>query len=315
MAIYQQTRMTKPLSAHANLAFHLVAFLTVAIWGSTFISTKLLIYAGLSPAHIFTLRFLIAYVLMLALALLGPRRAGGRKLLSDSIVDEGCMMLLGITGGSAYFLTENEALRFSTATNVSLIVCSCPLFTMVLMRLLVRGTRLGAWQVAGTLFSFVGMAVVVLNGKFVLHLSPLGDFLALCACLAWAFYSIIMKRMNERYDSLFITRKVFFYGLITMIPYYILVPEMPPLQVLTRPDVIAHLMFLGVLASMICFLTWTWVMGKLGAMRATNYIYVNPITTIVFAWLVLHETITPYFILGTVLILAGLFLSSKSKSP
>ena len=314
MAIYQQTRMSKHITAQANLLHHIVAFVTVAIWGSTFISTKLLIYAGLSPAHIFTLRFIIAYLLMLALAFLGPRRAGGRKLLSDSLADEGCMMLLGITGGSAFFLMQNEALRFSTATNVSLIVCSCPLFTMVLMRLLVRGTRLGALQVAGTLFSFVGMATVVLNGKFVLHLSPLGDFLALSACLAWAFYSIIIKRMNERYDSLFITRKVFFYGLLTMLPYYILVPQMPPLHALTRLDVIGHLLFLGVLGSMICFLTWTWVMGKLGAMRATNYIYVNPITTIAFAWLVLHETITPYFIVGTVFILVGLFLSSKSKT-
>lgn len=179
--------MTKPTSTHANLLYHVVAFVTVAIWGSTFISTKLLIYAGLSPAHIFTLRFLIAYVLMLGFTLVGRRRAGGRKLLCNNLSDEGCMMLLGITGGSAFFLMQNEALRFSTATNVSLIVCSCPLFTMVLMRLLVRGTRLGSLQVAGTLFSFVGMAAVVLNGKFVLHLSPLGDFLALCACLAWAF--------------------------------------------------------------------------------------------------------------------------------
>ena len=306
--------MTRPTSTHANLLYHVVAFVTVAIWGSTFISTKLLIYAGLSPAHIFTLRFLIAYVLMLGFTLVGPRRAGGRKLLCNNLSDEGCMMLLGITGGSAFFLMQNEALRFSTTTNVSLIVCSCPLFTMVLMRLLVHGTRLGSLQVAGTLFSFVGMAAVVLNGKFVLHLSPLGDFLALCACLAWAFYSIIMKRMNERYDSLFITRKVFFYGLLTMLPYYILVPQMPPLHALAHPDVIGHLLFLGVLGSMICFLTWTWVMGKLGAMRATNYIYVNPITTIVFAWLVLHETITPYFIVGTVFVLVGLFLSSKAKT-
>ena len=117
--------MTRPTSTHANLLYHVVAFVTVAIWGSTFISTKLLIYAGLSPAHIFTLRFLIAYVLMLGFTLVGPCRAGGRKLLCNNLSDEGCMMLLGITGGSAFFLMQNEALRFSTATNVSLIVCSC----------------------------------------------------------------------------------------------------------------------------------------------------------------------------------------------
>lgn len=302
------------MTEERTLIHHVVAFVTVAIWGSTFISTKLLIHAGLSPAQIFTLRFLIAYVLMLVVGLWGPRGLGGRRLLSDSWQDEACMMLLGITGGSAFFLFQNEALAFSTATNVSLIVCSCPLFTMILLRLFYADTSLGRWQVLGTVFSFVGMAVVVLNGQFVLNLSPLGDFLALCACLAWAVYSLVIKRMNKRYNSFFITRKVFFYGLLTMLPYYAFVPRFPQWQLLFRPEIVLHLLFLGVLASMVCFLTWTWVMGQLGAMRATNYIYVNPITTIVFAAWVLHETITAYFIVGTLLILLGLFLSGKIQN-
>lgn len=302
------------MQKEGNLLYHIVAFVTVAIWGSTFISTKLLIHEGLSPAQIFTFRFLIAYVLMWGVAFWGKKKEGRRAVWSKTWKDEVIMMMLGVTGGSAYFLTENEALRFSTATNVSLIVCSCPLFTMILLRILFPSTRLNRWQVMGTILSFIGMAAVVLNGQFVLKLSPLGDLLAFLACLSWAFYTLLMKLVSERYGSFFITRKVFFYGLITMLPYYFIVPEYPAMSDLLKSMVIYNFIFLGVLASMICFLTWTWCVFHLGTMKATNYIYVNPITTIFFASIILKETITSYFIAGTACILIGLFLSSKSKT-
>lgn len=294
------------------IIYHIVAFVTVAIWGSTFISTKLLINEGLTPAQIFVYRFFIAYILMLGLAFWGRKKEGWRKVWSNSLRDEIIMLLLGVTGGSAYFLTENEALRFSTATNVSLIVCSCPLFTMILFRLLFRGTCLNRWQVIGTILSFIGMSTVVLNGQFVLQLSPIGDLLAFAACISWAFYTLLMKLVADKYSSFFITRKVFFYGLLTILPYYLLEDNQMAVSTLLKWNVVGHFLFLGVLASMICFLTWTWCVFHLGAMKATNYIYINPITTILFASIILKETITIYFIIGTFCILLGLFLSSKS---
>jgi drug/metabolite transporter (DMT)-like permease len=294
------------MQRHNELLYHIVALVTVAIWGSTFISTKVLIMNGLSPAQIFTLRFLMAYVLLLLVS--------HNRLHADSIRDELIMAALGVTGGSAYFLTENYALMYSTATNVSLIVCSCPLFATLFFYLFFKTIKLTAWQWTGALLAFFGMVAVVLNGQFVLHLSPLGDSLAFAACLCWVAYSLLMKLVTDHYSSAFITRKVFFYGLITMIPYYFIIPGFPSLDLLLRPQVLYNLLFLGCIASMLCFLTWTWVMGKLGAMRATNYVYVNPITTIVFAAWILNEKITPYFLLGTVFILVGLYLSNRKMA-
>ena len=286
-----------------DFKYHAVAFLTVAVWGSTFVFTKLLINSGISPAQVFTLRFAIAYALMLALC--------HGRLFCRNVKDEALMLILGITGGSAYFLTENEALRFSTATNVSLIVCSCPLFTTLLFRLAFRDTRLSAVQAAGTALAFAGMATVVLNGRFVLHLSPAGDALALAACLSWAVYSLVMKPLAKRYGSAFITRKVFFYGLLTMAPYYAANPGFPPPSLLIRPDIMGNLLFLGCVASLVCFLTWTWCIKGLGVVRATNYVYVNPTTTIVFAAWLLGEKITPFFIAGSAMIIIGLYLTNK----
>ena len=288
--------------------YHIVAFLTVAVWGTTFVWTKLLIINGLSPAQIFTLRFIIAYVLLTGFSMW----RGRHKWLSDNWRDELTMMALGLTGGSMYLLTENESLRFTTATNTSLIVCSCPLFAMLIIALFYRSERFSARQVWGSIVALAGMAAVVLNGHFVLHLSPLGDTLAFSACLCWALYTLLMKPVMGRYPAMFITRKVFFYGILTILPYYIFVPDMPSWDVLTRPDVAVNLFFLGSVASMLCYLTWSWCMKGLGAVVCTNWVYVNPITTIVAAWLILGEQITMYFLIGSALIITGMYLSSKN---
>lgn len=285
--------------------YHIVAFATVAIWGCTFVSTKVLMLNGLSPAQIFTLRFLIAYVMMLAVY--------HSRLWADSWRDELKMMLLGISGGSLYFLSENEAMNFTSTTNTSLIVCSCPLFATLLVRLVYRSTtRISMMQLGGSLLAFAGMVIVVLNGRFVLHLSPLGDALAFTACLSWSVYSLLMKWVSAKYGAAFITRKVFFYGVLTILPYYIFYPTLPTAAVLTKPVVVGNLAFLGCLASMICFLTWNWCISKLGAVKATNWVYFNPITTMIFASWVLGEKITPYFLAGATCILLGMFVADRS---
>ena len=296
----------------------MVAFVVVAIWGSTFVFTKMLLLAGLSPAQIFTLRFIIAYVLLLAYSLFLDKRSGRSErthhfsLFTSSLKDELLMVALGITGGSVYFLAENAAMLYTTATNTSLIVCSCPLFAMLLVAIVYRHSEhISKLQALGSVLACLGMAIVVLNGHFVLHLSPLGDMLAFGACLCWAVYTLLVRRVVEKYSTLFITRKVFFYGLLTIIPYYLIVPGFPSLSMILRPDVLWNLLFLGVVASMLCYLLWNWVISKLGAVTATNWVYFNPITTILFAWWLLHEQITLWFLLGTVLILVGMYLADK----
>ena len=291
-----------------RVLYHAVAFLVVAIWGSTFVFTKLLLLGGFSPAQIFTLRFIIAYAMLLVFCLWR-----GIRWLCDSWKDELLMLGLGISGGSLYFLAENEAMNHTTTTNTSLIVCLCPLFASLLIGLFYKSQRLNRTQIIGTTIAATGLVVVVMNGHFVLHLSPLGDTLAFIACLCWAVYSLLMIPANAKYDTIFVTRKVFFYGLLSMIPYFIFFPGLNVQKLFEQPALLWNLLFLGCVASTFCFLTWNWVMKKLGAIIVTNYVYFNPVTTILFAWLLLSEPITGYFIFGTVLILVGMYLSDKHK--
>ena len=292
-----------------RLLGHIVAFLVVAVWGVTFVFTKLLLNEGLTAAQIFVLRFIVAYVLLFVYAF--TRKPF--RLFASSWKDELLMIGLGVTGGSLYFITENSAMIYTTTTNTSLIVCLCPLFAALLIALFYRSERLRGIQIAGLIIAAVGAVVVVLNGQFVLHLSPLGDTLAFSACLCWAFYSLLMVPATKRYSTLFITRKVFFYGLLSMIPYWMFYPDMPSLSVVLRPAILWNLLFLGCVASMLCFVAWNWAIKRLGAVVATNYVYFNPVVTAIFAWLVLDEQITVFYIIGTILILAGMFLVLKKR--
>ena len=167
--------------------YHLVAFVVIAIWGSTFVFTKLLLLGGLTAAQIFILRFIIAYALLLGYCLVR-----GIRWVADSWRDELLMAALGVTGGSLYFLTENSSMNYTTTTNTSIIVSLCPLFASAIIGLFYKTERLSRLQTFGTLMAAAGVIVVVMNGHFVLHLSPRGDLLAFAACLCWAIYSLLM---------------------------------------------------------------------------------------------------------------------------
>ena len=286
-----------------NYIYHLIAILTVGMWGLTFISTKVLIEHGLSPQEIFLLRFLMAY---LGIWFISPR-----KLFADNWKDELWLLWGGVTGGSFYFFTENTALEITLATNVAFIVCTAPLLTTILSLLIYKKEKATAGLVGGSLLALVGVALVVYNGHFILKISPLGDFLTLLAAFSWAFYSLIMKKMSGRYRTTFITRKIFFYGILTILPAFILHPWQFSLSGLWQPAVWMNLLFLGVLASLVCFVVWNIILKQLGTVRASNYIYLNPLFTLIGSAVLLDEQFTVMSLMGAMLILGGVYWAGK----
>ena len=289
---------------NSMLRYHLYALFAVTVWGATFVSTKVLIGFGLSPAEIFVIRFLMAYICLL------PFAKG--KLWADSWQDELRFAGVGITGGSLYFLAENMALEYAPASNVSLIVCSAPVWTALLLALLYRNERMNGRQIWGSMVAFLGMVLVVLNGRFVLQIAPKGDLLAFAAAWLWVLYSLIIKQIGHRYKALFITRKTFFYGLLTILPWFLYEPFEVDWATLLQPLVAGNLLFLGVVASMLCYLVWAVAMRELGAVRATNYIYLNPLITILTAAICIAERITPIALLGAGLILYGMWRAERN---
>ncbi|MDE6637629.1 MAG: DMT family transporter [Muribaculaceae bacterium] len=283
--------------------YNIMALTTIIVWGVTFISTKVLIADRLSPVEIFIIRFAIAYLCTLVFS--------HDKLWADGIKDECMMLAAGITGGSLYFIAENSALSITFASNVSLIICCAPVFTMILGKLVFKDSiKPLAWF--GTVLAFVGVAVVVLNGSKQFGINPIGDLLTVLAALSWAAYCIILKRLNRKYGNLFITRKVFAYGVITALIYYVSFPVENQILISHVRSIIANLLFLSVGASFLCYLMWNTAVKHLGAERTSNYIYLVPLITIIASTVILDEPFTFIMAIGTAMIIGGVMLSTKN---
>ncbi len=287
---------------NTRLGYHILAIIIALIWGVTFVNSKQLLMAGLQAHEIFTLRFLLAY---LCIWTISPHR-----LWADNWRDELRMVLLGITGGSLYFVTENMAVRIDYVTNVSFIVCTAPLLTTLIALAFLSDVKATRPLIVGSLLATAGVALVVFNGQIVLKLNPLGDALALSAALCWAVYSILLRDVSH-YSAVFVTRKVFFYGLVTVLPVFIIHPWQYPLHSLLRPIVLGNLLFLGIIASFACFALWSLASKKLGALMVSNYVYLNPISTFVASALVLDEPMTLMAACGCACILLGVYWANN----
>lgn len=284
--------------------YHFMAILTVTIWGATFVSTKILINNGLSPNEIFFYRFVIAYA---GIWIISPR-----KLMADNWKDELMMACAGLFGGSLYFLTENTALGITQASNVAFLLCGTPILTTVLIKLFFRGEKIGRMIYIGSLIALAGVALVVFDGATTLQISPLGDLLTLAAALSWGFYNIFIRKLESKYDTVFISRKVFFYGLVTIVPTFLYNPPHVQLLFSSGATVWFNLLFLAIMASLVCFVLWNLVLKHIGVVKSSNYLYLNPVITCITSAIVLGEKITPVAVTGALCIMAGVWLASRS---
>jgi drug/metabolite transporter (DMT)-like permease len=295
----------KPISATAShgLAFwHLLAIVTVAFWGTSFVSTKVLLNHDFSAVQIFTLRFVVTYLLLLAIS--------HKQFRCKEWRHELILFVCGLTGCTLYFWAENTALSISPSSNVSLIVCTNPLLTMIFAGILYKGERLCKRQILGCIITFIGMVLVVLNGKFILKLSPVGDLLAFSSACMWTIYSIILRKLNGKYSTLFMTRKMFFYGALSSILVMLTETEKAvPWQNFAEPVVSLNFLCLTVFSSLFGYLIWNKVLEKIGTVLASNYIYAIPLVTIITAVIALGERITPVAIAGAAAIVTGMVLA------
>ena len=289
-----------------RLQGHLLAALTVLVWGTTFVSTKVLLRA-FTPLEVMVARFGLGFAALLA--------AGRGFVRPQKWQHELLFALAGLTGVTLYFLMENIALTYISASLVGVIVAAAPLFTALFAALLLR-ERLTRWFFLGFLCAMAGVALASLAGVSELHFSPLGALLGVGAALVWGVYSVLIRRLGAMgYRTVPLTCRIFGYGLLFLLAPACAEGFPAGAAAWVEPVHLANLLFLGLGASATCFVTWNRAVFLLGPVRTSAYIYATPIVTIVSSALILHETMTPAMWLGTVLALAGLVLSERREKP
>ncbi len=287
---------------------HIGALFTVTAWGSSFLSTKVLMNnGGFTPVEMYFYRFAAAYIILFLFTC--------RKLRSNSWRDEITLALSGICSGSLYFVTENYALELTTTANVSLLASISPIFTTFLVAALFR-QKLKPVTLIGSAIAFSGVACIIFSHGESVEIRPAGDLLALSAALCWAIYSIAIKRLLPLYSSMFISRKLFFYGVLTAIPLMLVQKEpyhLPLLFDFSDPHYIVNFLFLVLICSLGAYLVWNEVLKYLGPVTGNNYLYLQPLVTMIAGYFFLGENI--YFLgyVGCVLIIGGLIFIDKCQ--
>ncbi len=294
------------MSFRDNKVFgYLLAAACVFFWGITFVCTKYLL-RDFSPLEILFYRFIAAY---LGLWILRPRYE--KIAARDNIL----FALAGFSGVILYQLFENIAINYTNASNVSVIVSICPLFTAIFSQIFLKEKHLSVWFIIGFIISITGVTLVCLNGNKTLEFKPKGDFLALFSAVCWGLYSVVISLINRKnYDQICATRRIFFFAVLMMIPLMIFTNDISIIQNSTRfakPLNILSLLFLGIIASGFCFAAWNKACKIVGTVKVSCGLYLIPIVTIIFAFFVLGEKITLAGALGAAITIAGLFVSEK----
>nr|WP_317324733.1 DMT family transporter [uncultured Flavonifractor sp.] len=282
-------------------AGHLAALITIAMWGTTFISTKVLL-VDFEPVEILFYRFLMG---LLALFLVCPRRLKG-----TTAKQELTFAAAGLCGVCLYYLLENIALTQTLAANVSVIVSVAPFFTALLSHIVFKGQeKLRVNFFLGFVVAMAGIFLISTGGAGV-RFNPVGDLLSLLAAMIWAVYSILTQKLSAYgYPTVLTTRRTFFYGILFMVPALFFFDLRWAPERFANPVYVGNFLFLGLGASALCFVTWNVAVKMLGPVKTSVYLYMVPVITVVASVFILHEPLTWATGVGVLLTLCGLVLS------
>jgi drug/metabolite transporter (DMT)-like permease len=284
---------------------HLSAFFTIFVWGVTFISIKLLL-ADFTPTEVIFYRLILAYLVLLA--------ASPRFIKFNNMKEELLFFGAGLCGVTLYFIFQNSALSLTQASNVSILISISPFFTAIISRFFAKEEQFKSNFFFGFGISIVGIFLIGFNGNFILKLNPLGDILAILSAVVWAGYTVILKKISVlNLSTIQFTRKIFFYGLLLLLPFLKVLGFHLDLSGFSYFPNLLNILFLGVGASALCYVTWNYAVSLLGAVKTSVYIYLIPIITIIVSAIVLDEKISLAALLGVFMILFGLYISERNS--
>ncbi len=279
----------------------LFIILAVLFWGFSFISTKVVL-SQIPPISIALFRQIIATITLIILLSLT------RTQLNVEKKDAGYIVLASLFGIVMYFVLENTGLQYTTASNASMIVASLPIFTLFAEALLYK-LKVTRGMILCLLLSTIGVALVVtVDGRLDLSSARLlGNLLVMGAIISWVIYSILNRRISAHYPSLSLTALQSAASIALYIP--LVIPEMrrwPAPSEITL-TVFANLLFLGVFCSGLAYVFYIYSARRLGLTVVSAFLNLIPVVTVIFGYLLLHETLSWLQLLGITLIMIALY--------
>jgi drug/metabolite transporter (DMT)-like permease len=283
--------------------------LAVSFWGLSFIFSKSLL-AHVTPIALIFFRIIIASVLLgVCCWLFFPQSL--REITRKEWLN---LLALSFFEPFLYFIFETYSLKFTDATIVSVIIATIPIFT-VLMSVFYFKEVLSGLNLFGVFLSVAGIVLMLLPEFSDVTFNPYGILLAFGAVAASVGYSFFIRKINDRFHSVFIVACQNVVGFFLFLPLFVVMHGVAGMKeqfsALALPSVAVNILFLAVFCSALAFVLYVIALQKVGLARSNTFTNLIPIVTAVAAYFVIDEQFTLYKILGTLVVIVGVFLVQR----
>lgn len=270
-------------------------------WSFSFIWFKIA-YLGYDPITVVIFRLAISALLISIIAF------ATKRFQKPSFKDFWLFVLMSFFEPFAYFIGESYGLKYISSTVAAVIVATIPLISPVVAWYFYR-ERLKWMNVIGLVFSFIGVGFVVLNGSFQFEASPLGVGLEFMAVLAAISYSIVLKNLAGRYNTLTIIAYQNVIGVVLFLPVWLIVDFNEFIQRPFHFEAFRAIVFLAVFSSTLAFVFFTQSVRTLGVNRSNTFINLIPVFVAILSYFVLKDSLGLQQIAGIIIVVTGLFLA------
>ncbi len=289
----------------ATLKVHLSALVAMLFWGMSYIWSKQ-VFETLGPGTTVFFRLIISSVF---LALLLYFTNSFQKIQKKHFK---LFLLTSLFNPFLYFVGESYGLNLVSPTISAVIIATIPVFTPIATRIFTN-ERLTTLNIIGLLVSFAGIIVMLVDKNFTLTASPLGILFLFGAVISAIIYSLFLKKTTEHYSALTIVWGQNTIGIFYFLPLFLMETSgKVPLGTLSQ--VMMPLVLLGVFASSMAFVLFTYTVSKIGVSRSNIYTNLISVFTAFFSFLILGEQFIPSKIAGMLLVILGVSLSQFPKS-
>ncbi|PWB74781.1 hypothetical protein C3F09_03590 [candidate division GN15 bacterium] len=276
--------------------------LAVLFWGFSYIAIKVVL-TELEPVEMISARFLMASVTLGAIILAKRKSFAVREMRGKLVIAAGVVFL--------HFWVMATGMKETSAANTAWILTTAPIFIAILSWVYLK-EPFTPYQWLGLGLACVGMVALVSNGNLenLSWIRSRGDFIVLGSCVTWAFYTVGAREITSKVDPLVATFWMVTIAGIVFVPYTLITSGIGKFVALSSETAIS-LVFLGVFCLALAFWLWSEGLKNQPAAEVGVYLYIEPIFTVIGAWVLLKEPITIWLLVGAALISLGVYVSER----
>ena len=210
---------------------------------------------------------------------------------------------------SAQICTFNLGTKYTTAGRSSVLINVNPFFIAILAHFFIPGDRLSSKKIIGLILAFAGIFVVFSDKIETKEPHLIGDIIMLTSGFLFSILTIYTKKLMQRMDVYKIIFGEMFFGLVPFLALNMIFERSA--QYVFSYQLLTAIIYQGCIVASVAFIVWTTLLQRYSASKISAFLFASPLFGIGLSALILHETITPYLVIGALLVAAGIYVVNK----